>query len=224
MCSTHWSDLLTEGVSRNPKLSAAEKAAEIARAVRRTESFVDIMLPPVDAAGRMINCAAQADSAAPAADRRRATAHAHPLPPVHGAAPGSAASTGVPSTPPAFAASGIGSGAAAAGGPPSSVGPAATGRRPVSDPRRNSMMLLKKFVSANSKPKQQQQPQQPGQPPQAQPAPVANSNGNGLVGHGPHGGVPLSALSGSAGGSQVGVVRHYSVQPSRSSRQDAPFT
>ena len=210
VCSTHWSDLLTEGVSRNPKLSAAEKAAEIARAVRRTESFVEIMLPPVDAAGRMINCAVQADSTAPAADRR-ATAHAHPLPPVHGASPGSAASAGVPSTPPAFA--GSGNGAAAAGGPSSTV---ATGRRPVSDPRRNSMMLLKKFVSANSKPKQQQQ-QQPGQQ-QAQPAPAANGNGNG------HGGVPLSALSGSASGSPAGVVRHYSVQPSRSSaaaRRDA---
>jgi hypothetical protein len=210
VCSTHWSDLLTEGVSRNPKLSAAEKAAEIARAVRRTESFVEIMLPPVDAAGRMINCAAQADSAAPATDRR-ATAHAHPLPPVHGAAPGSASSAGLPSTLPAFA----GSSGAATGGPSSSAGPVPTGRRPVSDPRRNSMMLLKKFVSANSKPKQQQQGL--GQPAQAQPAPVANGNGNGLVAHGPHGGVPLPALSGSAGGSQAGVVRHYSVQPSRSS-------
>ena len=193
---------MTEGVSRNPKLSAAEKAAEIARAVRRTESFVEIMLPPVDAAGRMINCAAQADSATPAADRR-ASAHAHPLPPVHGASPGSAsaAGTGAPSTLPALTGA---SGAAATSGPSSAVGPAAvTGRRPASDPRRNSMMLLKKFVSANSKPKQQQQPS---------PAPAPVANGNGLVAH-----APLPALSGSAGGSPAGVVRHYSVQPSRSS-------
>lgn len=171
---TSWAALFMASVSSNPRLGSSEKASELARATRRTESFHEIMMPQEELSRRASQeaaaaaAAAQTDSGTTVPASTGATAETVAYQPVrtrtkhapvfhtHGSTRLLTIGTGGIRTPVSASvphSAGVAPVALHRHSSPAvvrhaSLSSASSAANPI-DPRRNSLMVLKQFVSAN---------------------------------------------------------------------------